>query len=235
MNTTFPSLVGELYLQGTKSRVASLFLVLFVIIPSLFGTYGYISANIRLLWGFTRNGSLPFQNFWTKIDTKHNLPVNNLYVSIGVNFLMSFIYLGSEVGFNIIIDSANFFYNMGFLPLLAASILTRRKHLEAAPKSYFRMSSAVGTCCEVFSFFFNLGCCVVEAFPSSYPVTAENMNYTVVFGVAGILLTTVGWIFYARKHYLLEELNGVVGEETLANEVKVTPKEGGSQMGAYIT
>lgn len=147
-----------------------------------------------------------------KVDTKNNIPVNTLYVSIAVNFLMSFVYLGSDVGFNIVIDSANFFYSLGFLPLLASSILTKRRYLEAAPKPYFRMSYAIGTCCEVFSFLFNLGCCVVEAFPSSYPVTADNMNYTIVFGVAGVLLTTMGWIFHGKKHYLIEGLEGLVEE-----------------------
>jgi amino acid transporter len=225
--TDFPSIVGELYLQGTKSSVAALFLVLFVIVSSLFGTYGYISANIRLLWGFTRNGSVPYQKFWTKIDAKHNLPINNMYFSFTVNFLMSFIYLGSVEGFDIIIDSANFFYNLGFLPLLGVSILTRRKYLSEAPKAYFRLSYTVGTCCEVFNFLFNLGCCVVETFPSSYPVTSQNMNYSVVFGVAGILMTTLGWIFHGRKHYLLEDLTGEgVGDEVQPTaEIKVSPKE----------
>ncbi|OQU94953.1 hypothetical protein CLAIMM_01230 [Cladophialophora immunda] len=224
LDTTFPSLVGQLYLQGTKSSVATLFLLLFVIAPSLFGTYGYISANIRLLWGFASKGSLPFQKFWTKIDNEHNIPINNLYFSIVVNFLMSFIYLGSDVGFNIIIDSANFFYSMGFLPLLAASILTKRKYLHAAPKSYFRMSYTVGTCCEVFSFLFNLGCCVCEAFPSSYPVTVENMNYTVVFGAAGILFTTLGWLLHGRKHYLIEVLDSIEEEEAVEEKGKMAWK-----------
>ncbi|KAI1625938.1 amino acid permease-domain-containing protein [Exophiala viscosa] len=230
LDTTFPSLVGQLYLQGTKSPIAALFLLLLVIAPSLFGTYGtfvfqLISANIRLLWGYSRSGSLPYQRFWMKVDIKHNIPVNVLYVSIAVNFLMSFVYLGSEVGFNIIIDSANFFYNLGFLPLLAASLLTRRRYLEAAPKSYFRMSYTVGTCCEVLSFLFNAGCVVVESFPGSYPVTAENMNYTIVFGAAGILATTLGWIFHGRKHYLIEGLDGVDEEVEQPTEVVISPKE----------
>lgn len=199
--------------------------MLLVIAPSLFGTYGYISANIRLLWGFARNGSLPYQSFWMKVDQKHNIPINNLYVSIAVNTIMSFIYLGSPYGFDIIIDSANFFYSMGFLPLLAASILTKRKYLHAAPKSYFRMSYTVGTCCEVFSFLFNLGCCVVEAFPSAYPVSAESMNYAVVFGGAGMVLTTLGWVFHGRKHYLLEELEGVFEDEEQGGEMRMSPKD----------
>jgi choline transport protein len=146
---------------------------------------------------------------------------------------MSFIYLGSETGFNIIIDSANFFYSLGFLPLLAASLLTQRKYLSAAPKSYFRMGYAMGTACEIFSFVLNLGCVVVEALPGSYPVTAENMNYTVVFGVAGILLTTIGWFFHGKKNYLLLEINAEDFEDDIdiGQTAQVTPvsrKEGKS-------
>jgi hypothetical protein len=86
------------------------------------------------------------------VDHEHNIPINALYASIFVNSLMSFIYLGSETGFNIIVNSANFFYSLGFLPLLATSLLTRRQYLSAAPKSYSRMSYALGTACEIFSF-----------------------------------------------------------------------------------
>jgi hypothetical protein len=159
------------------------------------------------------------------VDHKHNIPINALYASIFVNFLMSFIYLGSETGFNIIIDCANFFYSLGFLPLLAASLLTRRQYLSAAPKSYFRMSYALGTACEIFSFVFNLGCVVVEALPGSYLVTAENMNYTVVFGVARILLTTVGWFFHGKKNYLCWRLRQKTSR-TILTSGKLCLKEG---------
>jgi hypothetical protein len=66
---------------------------------------------------------LPYRRCWTKVNHKHNIPINALYACNFVNFLMSFIYLGSETGFNIIIDSANIFYSLGFVPLLAASLL----------------------------------------------------------------------------------------------------------------
>jgi hypothetical protein len=87
------------------------------------------------------------------------------------------------------------------------------------------MGYAMGTACEVFSFVFNLGCVVVEALPGSYPVTAENMNYTVVFGVAGILLTTVGWFLHGKKNYLLLEIDAEDSEEDIdiGQTAQVTP------------
>lgn len=203
LDTDFPSIIGELYLQGTGSRAAAFVLLLFVFFASLFGNFSYISANIRLLYGFFRGGSVPFQKWFGKVDQKYNLPVNVLYTSAFVNFLMSFIYLGSSTGFTIIIDSANFFYSLGFLPLLASSLLTKRRYLDQN-RGYFKMNYALGTACEIFSFVFNLGSVVVEALPSSWPITAENMNYTVVFGVAGIFLAIFGWIFHGRRHYLVE-------------------------------
>jgi hypothetical protein len=137
---------------------------------------------------------------------------------------MSFIYLGSETGFN----------TLGFLPLLAASLLTRRQYLSAAPKSYFRMGYALGTACEIFSFVFNLDCVVVEALPGSYPVTAENMNYTVIFGVVEIFLTTVGWFFHGKKNYLLLEIDAEDFEEDIdirqTSQVAPVSKEEGKSV-----
>jgi hypothetical protein len=77
------------------------------------------------------------------------------------------------------------------------------------------MGDAMGTACEAFSFVFNLGYVVVEALPGSYPITAENMNHTVVFGVAGILLTTVGWFLHGKKNYLLLEIDAEDFEENI--------------------
>lgn len=121
---------------------------------------------------------------------------------------MSFIYLGSDTGFNIIIDSANFFYSLGFLPLTAAFLLTKRKYFDQN-RGYFKMGYELGTACEIFSFRFNLGSVVVEALPGTWPVTAANMNYASVFGIAGIALAVFGWIFHGRKHYLMQGIDAI--------------------------
>lgn len=224
LDTEFPSIIGELYLQGTGSKGAAFVLLLFVFIASLFGNFSYISANIRLLYGFFRGGSVPFGNWFGKVDHKYNLPVNVLYTCMFVNFLMSFIYLGTSTGFNIIIDSANFFYSLGFLPLTAASLITKRKYLDQN-RGFFKMNYILGTACEIFSFIFNLGSVVVEALPGSWPVTAENMNYASVFGIAGILLATFGWIFHGRKHYLVHMVDGIEYDTSQpTNEVDVDSK-----------
>jgi hypothetical protein len=59
---------------------------------------------------------------------------------------------------------------------------------------------------------------VIEALPGSYLVTAENINYIVVFRVIGILLTTMGWFFYRKKNYLLLEINA----EDFKDDIDVT-------------
>jgi hypothetical protein len=41
------------------------------------------------------------------------------------------------------------------------------------------------------------------------------MNYTVVFGVAGILLTTVGWFFHGKNNYLLLEIDAKDSEDDI--------------------
>lgn len=51
IDTTFPAVIGALYLQVTKSAGITLALLLIVVIPAILGLMGYMSANIRLVYG----------------------------------------------------------------------------------------------------------------------------------------------------------------------------------------
>lgn len=108
--SVFASVVGALYLQSTKSPGISLVLIIIIWIPGFFGTMGYISATIRLAYGFTREGPIPLRAWFNKVDKKHNIPFNVLYVIIFINFLLGLLYWGSSFGFNIIIGSAMAYY-----------------------------------------------------------------------------------------------------------------------------
>lgn len=84
----------------------TLFLLILLVILSVIALVGYISASIRLLYGFARGGAFTHANWWGKIDTKHNIPINVLYFSICANLVLGFLYLASPVGFQILLGSA---------------------------------------------------------------------------------------------------------------------------------
>ncbi|KAH7121897.1 amino acid/polyamine transporter I [Dactylonectria estremocensis] len=108
--STFPSVVGAVYLDATRNRTVSLVLLLIVLAPAFFACFSYFLANIRLLYGFARDGAVPSRAWFSKVDARRNIPINMLYVSTFINFLLGFIYLGSRAGFSIILGSSGIFY-----------------------------------------------------------------------------------------------------------------------------
>ena len=106
----FPSIIGAVYFQATENKAVTLVLLLLLLAPAFFSCFSYFLANIRLLYGFARSGGLPLRSWFAKVDTKRNIPINMLYVSTLINFLLGFIYLGSRAGFSIILGSSGIFY-----------------------------------------------------------------------------------------------------------------------------
>lgn len=95
-----------MYQQVTNNAGLTLFLLIVLVILSVIALIGYISASIRLLYGFARNGAFTNAEWWGKVDTKHNIPINVLYVSTAATLVLGFVYLASPVGFQILLGSA---------------------------------------------------------------------------------------------------------------------------------
>lgn len=51
-------------------------------------------------------------------------------------------------------------------------------------------------------------------FPSVYPVTANNMNYTSAAVGVSVLIATVTWFTTGRKHYTGPQRGGILGART---------------------
>jgi choline transport protein len=55
--STFPSVVGAVYLDATHNKAVTLVLLITVLAPAFFACFSYFLANIRLLFGFARDGA----------------------------------------------------------------------------------------------------------------------------------------------------------------------------------
>jgi hypothetical protein len=53
---------------------------------------------------------VPYRDWLSKVDVRRNIPINMLYTSSFVNFLLGFVYLASRAGFSIILGSSGIFY-----------------------------------------------------------------------------------------------------------------------------
>ncbi|KFA50990.1 hypothetical protein S40293_07279 [Stachybotrys chartarum IBT 40293] len=199
--STFPSIVGAVYLEATQNRAVTMVLLVIVLAPAFFACFSYFLANVRLLYGFARDGSLPKRDWFSKVDTNKNIPINILYISTFINFLLGFVYLASRAGFSIILGSSGIFYAGGYLFFFIPTIFNRRRYIG---NGHFKLPFSVGMACAIFAVLYELWTMVVYCLPPSYPVTAENANFTPVFLGAGTLLSLAGYHFHGREHFQLK-------------------------------
>jgi choline transport protein len=143
------------------------------------------------------------------MDSHGEVPINLLYLVTVVNFVLSCIYLGSAVGFTIILSSANLLYALGFLPMFFCFIATRGRYL--GKTGWFKLPLPVGMACATFSLVYLMFTVVVYCLPPIYPVTVQNMNWACVFAIFGMVFLTLVWKYYAKTRYfgfpdILEDL-----------------------------
>ncbi|KAL1907862.1 hypothetical protein Sste5344_006285 [Sporothrix stenoceras] len=206
--STYTTIIAGLYKITTQSAGLSLFLLLFVLFSYIFGALELISANIRLVYGFTRCESVPWVHWWAKVDEKYDLPINVTYVIAVVNALLGFIYLGSASAFNIFLGTCMAFYTIGFLPIFITAIMTNRKYITPG---WFSLNWGVGMFTNAFSLAFQLFGLVIYTFPPSYPVTPATMNWAVVFVAAFTFVAALSWYYHGRHHYFtIDENEGVL-------------------------
>ena len=159
----------------------------------------YVTASIPFIWGYSRQGALPFQSCLSHIDEKNNVPDHVLYVFTFCNVLVGFIYLGTPTGYHIIAGGVSSFYYVGYIFVFLPILVTGRKHLVGG---YFEMPWFFGMACAATGVIFNIYCVVAFSLPSVYPVTTGNMNWASVIFLAGTVAIALNWKFYARHHFL---------------------------------
>lgn len=65
----------------------------------------------------------------------------------------------------------------------------------------FSLGRLLGPCCNIISIVFTVCLTIFLSLPSTYPVTAGNMNYTSVIYVASLASGVVLWYTYGKKSY----------------------------------
>ncbi|KAH6995341.1 amino acid/polyamine transporter I [Ilyonectria destructans] len=198
--STYQAPVGALFEQALGSRGGAAGLLFVIVFMSLFSVMAYISANIRLCWAFAKTGALPYQEWLCKLDKRDETPNNVLYVQSVVNIIFGLIYVGSPQGFWIILGSSGLSFTMGYLSMFIVYVATKGKYMTR--NGWFKLPRPVSISFALFNICFLLLQCIIYALPPIYPVTAKNMNYSCVFGVAMFIFLSVVWVISGRQNYV---------------------------------
>uniref|UniRef100_A0A7I4BHT7 OTU domain-containing protein n=1 Tax=Physcomitrium patens TaxID=3218 RepID=A0A7I4BHT7_PHYPA len=157
-----------------------------------------ITSNSRMAYDFSRDGALPLSKTWQKVN-RHEVPVNAVWLSAPVAFVMMLPSLGNLVAFQAMTSIATTGNYISYaLPILI--------HITAAHRTFVPgpinlgprwWSLTVGWVAVLWVATIT----VLFSLPVRYPSTLQFLNYTPI-AVGGLFLLVVSyWLLSARNWF----------------------------------
>ncbi|CEI66168.1 hypothetical protein FVEN_g4431 [Fusarium venenatum] len=200
----------QIFLDATKSEVGTTLLSLLIILVAGAATVAGTTSTSRTLWAFARDRSTPFDKQLSKVNQRYEVPVYAVVVTVVLQMLLGFIYLGNTTAFNAILSMAIIgMYSSYAFPIIA--MLFSRKRLQSVNAfGPFRLGRVAGPMLNVISLIWIIVVVVFSAFPSVMPVTAQNMNYSTVVMAGWILLGGLYYVIWGKKKYQVPNVDMAV-------------------------
>lgn len=150
---------------------------------------------------------------WSKVNTKLDVPLNAMMLSMIVQLLLAFIYFGSTAAFNAFSGVGVITLTLSYAVPILASVMDGRKQIKEGSfylgalgvfANWVAISKASQQICIAFltiSIVWSALVIPLFCMPTFLPVTLETMNYaSVVF--AGFVAIATGWYFiWGKKNY----------------------------------
>uniref|UniRef100_A0A0D9YJY2 Amino acid permease n=1 Tax=Oryza glumipatula TaxID=40148 RepID=A0A0D9YJY2_9ORYZ len=152
-----------------------------------------ITSNSRMAYAFSRDGAMPFSKVWHRVN-KQEVPINAVWLSVVVAFIMALTSLGSQVAFQAMVSIATIGLCISYALPIFFRVTTARGSFVPGPFHLGKYGIVVGWAAVLWV----AAVTVLFSLPVAYPVAEETFNYTPV-AVGGVLLLTVGaWALRAR-------------------------------------
>ncbi|TVU48056.1 hypothetical protein EJB05_07678, partial [Eragrostis curvula] len=154
---------------------------------------GCITSNSRMGYAFSRDGAMPFSRVWYRVN-KQEVPLNVVWLSVAMAFIMALTSLGSEVAFQAMLSIATIGLYVAYGLPIFFRVTTARKSFIPGSFNLGNFGVIIGWVAVAWVALVT----VLFSLPVAYPIVMDNFNYTPV-AVGGVLLLIVGsWVLHAR-------------------------------------
>ncbi|QIW94681.1 hypothetical protein AMS68_000199 [Peltaster fructicola] len=160
-----------------------------------FVTFTAMQALARTVFAFSRDRLVPFSSVWTKIYPLTGTPLFAVWISTFWCIAINLIGLGSYTAIAGVFATCAIALDWSYcIPIVCKLLFGQFK---PGPWHLGRFSPVINAWAVIWTFFVS----IIFVMPTVIPVTAENMNYAIVY-LSGILV--ISGIYYAiagRKYY----------------------------------
>ncbi|KAL5639273.1 hypothetical protein ACGC1H_006700 [Rhizoctonia solani] len=173
-NTSFAIPIAQLYYDAVGSRLT--LLCLFVVGSCQFlAACTCFTASSRLLYALARDNAIPCKKAFMTLN-RFQAPWVGVWLSATIAIVISAAYIGSVVAFNAILSSAAIAVMLSYLQPILCRVLWPESMRVKGPFHLGKYSRAI----NIISALFTVFVCVLFILPTSMPVNALNMNYSIV-------------------------------------------------------
>lgn len=197
---------------GSSGGAIGLLLPLMVL--GLFCGIGCTTATSRAIYAFARDGGIPGYKMWRVVNTKFDVPVNAMMMSMIVQLVLGLIYFGAAAAFNAFSGVGVICLTLSYAAPILCSLLGGRKQVV---EGQFYLGK-LGLFCNVVALGTLISVCFTSrllttglawsalatplfCMPTFLPVTATSMNYASVVLAAVILISTIWYFVWGKRNY----------------------------------
>ncbi|CAF1095656.1 unnamed protein product [Rotaria sordida] len=179
-------------------RGGALALTILLVVNVYFGGMSSITVTSRIGFAMARDGVFPFSSSlrWIFPPTKAPLVIIALVVSI--DCLLLLLQLASTTAFAAIISIATLGFQISYVIPIFFRCTVGRKRFPVGEFNLGRFSLPIAIVSVVWLFITS----IFMFFPSTYPVTGDNMNYAIVIIGGVALIAGTYWIVSARHWFM---------------------------------
>jgi len=193
--------------EYSAGRVTAELLILVVIGAQFFCGTASVTANSRMIYAFSRDGAMPFSNYWHKVSKRTHVPVHSAWFGAVGAFILSVPYLKSYAAYGAVTSIAV----IGLYVAYLIPVFLRRINgaaFKPGPWVLGKWGPVLGWIAIVWVAFI----VILFMLPQFKPINANSFNYTpvavaVVLGFAGIW-----YAVSARKWFKGPKIQGTAEE-----------------------
>jgi len=195
ITTTLPLPLGQLFLNVIGKHGMLALWSCIIIVQFATGAAQGVDAS-RVVFAFARDNALPGSRWWKQINPYTQTPVNAVWLVMVCAALCGLLGFSSAALLSLAGASVIGLYTSYATPIFLRITSGRDKFV---PGSFTlgRWCTPIGAIAVAWVAFIN----VLLMFPTLLPVTASNMNYSVVIIMAVFIYASLSWIFSARKWF----------------------------------
>ncbi|KAI9925518.1 hypothetical protein ASPWEDRAFT_543025 [Aspergillus wentii DTO 134E9] len=193
--------VIQIFYDSTGSKAGTCILSSMIAVIVIVAGNNLLAEGSRSVYAFARDQGLPFSKVFSKVESKRQVPVNAVLLTLVVQLALDAIDFGTTTGFETVIAIAT----EGFYVSYAIALFSRLMGYMTGHKTHlngpFSLPLPVSIALNLLGLLFLLFAAITFNFPTTYPVGKDSMNYTsAAIGVIG-LISAVTWVTTGRKHF----------------------------------